>query len=668
MMSDAAVATLAEAAGILVRWEDAEGQERIVSTGSLRHILTALGHACDTPADCAESLRALASGVGRTFFTADAGKPIRLPGVHGKVRLELESGAVRTLVVDADGMLPAIDEPGYHSIEHGGSKHGGGEAMLAVAPARGFSFAGPGFKPWGASVQIYALRSEHASDFGDFGALAEFGWAAAERGVDALAISPVHALFTADPGHFSPYSPSSRDFLNPLFIDPALLGIEGETACAPGDALIDWGKAWPARMASLHRFHDCFFDDPDRDEEHFRAFEAAGGAPLRQHALFEALHGHFFRLSGAGGWQAWPAAFHDPHGPAVAEFAAAHEAEIRFHAFLQWLADASLGGAQGVARARGMAIGLVTDLAVGLDPGGSHAWSRRGELLSGLGIGAPPDAFQADGQNWGLTSFSPEGLRRTGFMPFLRMLRAAMRHAGALRIDHALGLRRLWLVPEGASPLDGAYLRMPETDLLRLIALESHRANVAVIGEDLGVVPPGFRDAIAARGIMGMRVLPFERDEDGDFVPPQAWDEDATAMTSTHDLPPVAGWWRGRDIDWRETLSGEDQAAARAERDADRARLWDACVAAGVAQGAAPAADDAAPALDAAIAFTAAAACDLAIFPAEDLFGIDEAPNLPGTTDQHPNWRRRLPATAEGLFDDAAAARRIALIEKARKP
>ncbi|QAY77599.1 4-alpha-glucanotransferase [Sphingosinicella sp. BN140058] len=662
-MTDQALHALADAAGLLVDWEDADGNPQTVTDANLRTILAALGHGCDTPVACKESIEALAHAHAANFVTADVGAPVRLPGVHGKVRLRLESGAVREVDTGADGVLPAIDEPGYHGVEH---HHG--SLVVAVAPARCAPLpAGEGGRrPWGASVQIYALRGEHPTAFGDFGALAEFGWAAAERGMDALAISPVHALFTADPGRYSPYSPSSREYLNPLFIDPALIGIEQDCGGPGKGDLVDWAEAWPCRMQALRRFHDDFFADPDRDESHFRAFVEIGGERLRQHALFEALHGFFFRTQGAGGWQEWPADYQDPNSDAVARFAKANVDEIRFHSFLQWLADASLGGAHGMARARGMAIGLVADLAVGLDPGGSHAWGRRGELLTGLGIGAPPDAFQAAGQNWGLTSFSPEGLKRTGFAPFIRMLRAAMRHAGAIRIDHALGLRRLWLVPEGASPMDGAYLQMPEEDLLRLIALESQRAGVAVIGEDLGVVPPGFRDAIAARGISGMRVLPFERDKDGAFRPNAAWERGAVAMTSTHDLVPVAGWWRERDLDWRTRLTSDDMAAARAHRAEERSALWQAFAAAKITKGKVPAADAPETALEAALAFTAAAPCDLALFPAEDLLGIEEAPNLPGTIDEHPNWRRRLPGTAEALLSETETARRIALINEAR--
>jgi 4-alpha-glucanotransferase len=260
-------------------------------------------------------------------------------------------------------------------------------------------------------------------------------------------------------------------------------------------------------------------------------------------------------------------------------------------------------------------------------------------------------------------------LRRSGYDAFLRTLRRALRHAGGVRIDHAMGLGRLWLTPQGASPAEGAYLTYPLKDLLRLIALEAHRAEALVIGEDLGTVPAGFREALHDKGVLGMSVLWFERDADDAFVAPQAWSPEAAALTTTHDLPTVAGWWSGRDIDWRARLShasDDEIAQARAARHTDRVRLWDACAAAGAASGAPPCSNTPDPAVDAAIAYVAASACPLAIAPIEDLLGLEEQPNLPGTIDQHPNWRRRLPAGAEALLDTPAVAARIATLCRER--
>lgn len=257
-------------------------------------------------------------------------------------------------------------------------------------------------------------------------------------------------------------------------------------------------------------------------------------------------------------------------------------------------------------------------------------------------------------------------MRRTGFDAFIRTVRATLCHAGGIRIDHALGLKRLWVIPDGGTAADGAYLSMPFDDLLRILAIESHRADAVVIGEDLGTVPPGFREAMAARTIYGMRVLPFERAADGAFTDPAGWDACAVAMTGTHDTPTLAGWWTGRDITWAHKLkrSDGDEGAERVRRIGDRKKLWTAATAAGVATGPMP--NDPAPAVDAALALTTTAACPLLIVPIEDLVGLEEQPNLPGTTDEHPNWRRRLPDTTAALLARPEVARRTALLSESR--
>jgi 4-alpha-glucanotransferase len=326
---------------------------------------------------------------------------------------------------------------------------------------------------------------------------------------------------------------------------------------------------------------------------------------------------------------------------------------------LQWRAARGLADAQSAARSAGMGIGLLADLAVGLDSGGSHAWSRREELLHGLILGAPPDAFQAAGQGWGITGLSPTALKRMGYEPFLRTLRAALGPAGGLRIDHALGLGRLWVIPDGAAPVDGVYLRQPFDDLIRLVTLEAHRAKALVIAEDLGVVPPGFRDRLAERHLLGMRVLPFERDAAGHFVDPAYWSRRAAAMTTTHDLTPIAGWWSGVDIAWRDRLGFDGETLA--QRAADREQFWNAA-----GSGAIPPPADPEPVVDAAIRQVARSACEVAIIAIEDLVGLEEAPNLPGTIDQHPNWRRRLPDTTEALLAEPATARRLDIVREAR--
>jgi 4-alpha-glucanotransferase len=516
-------------------------------------------------------------------------------------------------------------------------------------PVRGHQ---PPGRIWGPAVQITSLRDRRGEAFGDFGALGHFAASSARHGADLLAISPVHALFPGDPHSFSPYGPSTRLFLNVLLGDPSLLGDEG-SAGGDGD-LIDWQAAIPERMKRLRTFYDARSEKTKRRVE---AFAHEQGEKLRRHAIFDALFARF-----RTGWQDWPAPYRDCAGDAVARFAAEQAEEVGFYTFLQWLADESLARAHRAARECGMAVGLIADMAVGMSHGGSQAWSRPESLLQGLSVGAPPDMLGPDGQDWGITTFSPRGLEATGFRDFTDTIRAALRHAGGIRIDHAMSLRRLWVIPHGAKATEGVYLAYPQTKLMRILAKESRRAEAVVVGEDLGTVPPGFREAMADHGFFGMRVLWFERSRSGGFLPPQRYSSAAAAMTSTHDLPTVAGWWSERDIDWAwrigRTSAHGSESDERAARMRDRARLKGALRRAGI---------DAADPAGGAAEFVASAASNIAIVPAEDLLGEVEQPNLPGTIDEHPNWRRRLPGVAEEMLDDPLVAARIARIKGARR-
>lgn len=643
---------LAKAVGVLVDWTDFDGVERRVSEDTLRAVLAALGHDPEAPRD---ALARLDSRPNPDLLVVEAGQPLTLPAKTGHARVTLEDGGVLDLIA-ADGSLTfSLDPPGYHTLDLDDRL-----LTLAVCPPRCLTPRDLLGRPaWGLGVQLYALRE--SGPFGDFANLAAFARAAGAAGADALAISPTNALFPAAPERCSPYSPSSRDHLNILYGDPSLIGA---APCALTDApLIDWPAGASAKMARLNAAYHVFAGDP-----RLEAFIAAGGEALHRHALFEALDERFAPTLGAGSWRRWPASFRSPRTAEIEAEALGLGDRVGFFLFAQWLADLGLEKSQAAAKAAGMGLGLIADLAVGLDPGGSHAWSRPQDLMMGLTLGAPPDAFQAAGQGWGITSFSPDALIASGYAPFLKTLRAALRHAGGVRIDHALGLGRLWVVPDGASPDQGAYLRYPLGDLLGLIALESRRAGAVVIGEDLGVVPPGLRAGLAERGLLGMRVLPFERDAKGAFKPPASWDALAVAMTSTHDLSPTAGWWKGRDIDWRTRLGAAgDRKAEAAAREADRRALWDIASAAGVTAEPPPPADAPEAAVDAALALVAQTPCELVLAPIEDLVGLDEAPNLPGVVDVHPNWRRRLPECGPALFSAAPVAARLARL-RAQRP
>ncbi|QDL94461.1 4-alpha-glucanotransferase (plasmid) [Paroceanicella profunda] len=666
-----ALTELATAAGLSPLWRDAQGRDQEVSPPALAAILGALGLPAQDDAACRDSLARLAEEAARPAPLAigTAGTPLVLdrPGLSGRAELVLESGTRHPLTFDGGPApaLPPLEETGYHRL----SLPDGTQMEIAICPARCPSprDLGAPARCWGVAVQVPALQDDAAPDYGDFGALARFASALAGRGADLLAISPVHALFPAEPARFSPYAPSTRLFLNTALADPGLAGAREADVPGPGgrdDGLIDWEAAIPARRAALRRLFEARRSAlADPLEEYVRA----RGEDLVLHATFDALHARF---PGTSGWPDWPEEYHDPRGPEVLHFRGRAETDIAFHIFEQWLAERGLAEAQAAALAGGMHVGLVADLAVGMDAGGSHAWSRPGELLTGLSVGAPPDPLGPDGQDWGLTTFDPRALRRTGFRAWRETLRASLRQCGGLRIDHILGLRRLWVIPHGAPSTEGAYLAFPQQDMLRLLALEASRAGAIVVGEDLGTVPEGLREDLAEAGLMGMRVLWFERDAAGAYTPPEGWEADALAMSGTHDTPTVAGWWSGRDIDWTWRLGRGGPAATepahRALRARERSRLWQAFCASGAAEGAEPAPEQTVPVVEAALAHVASAACAVALLPAEDLFGLTEQPNLPGTTDAHPNWRRRLPPDTPARLEDPAVEARIARISATR--
>jgi 4-alpha-glucanotransferase len=670
-MSDDIVRDLARRAGIAVEWQDFAGQSHVVAPPILRRVLAALALPADTSRELSSSRRLLTKRSSLAdlppLVTAVAGRPTRLD-VGGSesqpAELVLETGEARQVaLLPARGRLrvPAIAEIGYHRLRVEDR-----EIVLAVSPARCRSIEDvvPDARLWGLAAQLYGLNHPGDVGIGDLAGAADLARAAGAKGADAIALSPMHALYAADPARFGPYAPSSRLFLNPLHASPELV-FGRATKAPPGqrNGLIDWPAASSAKYQLLRQIFESFLDSDDWDGPlgaDFARYRAAQGPLLHEHACFEALQAA--RMPQRD-WRQWPSDLRDPRGAAVAFFAASQPDEILYHQFLQWVSDRSVAAAQRVARQAGMRIGLIGDLAVGMDPNGSHAWSRQSDILLGLTIGAPPDLLNPQGQDWGLTGFSPRAMEENGFAPFLATLQASMRHAGGIRVDHAMGLARLWLIPEGASPADGAYLNFPITDLLRLLALESVRHNVVVIGEDLGTVPEGFHDMLEQSGIHGMRVLWFQRDAQTGFVPPRGWGSTDVAMTSTHDLPTVAGWWKGSDIDARHEHGrlgeGVDIDTIRQQREQDRPRLWSAFVREHVGEGPVPDAADTEPVVDAAVRFIAKTEVPLSLIPLEDLLGQVEQPNLPGTVTEHPNWRRRLPMAADTVLDSEAVARRI---------
>ena len=677
-MDDRTLRARARKAGLVTVWQDAAGASHRVGLDTLRSLLRVLEDGSMPEEDALPPMIVGQVGVATVL-------PLRPLSRQTAFRLDYEDGG--TLEGQAgrsrDGRvrLPAIARVGYHRLDIAGRR-----VVLAIAPARCRTVADAteGARGWGLSVQIPGLRARHDGGIGHFGALADLARQAAAAGADALAISPVHAMFSACPTQFSPYSPSSRLFLNVLLADMRSwfsthdigammrrLRIAPQATHALEEApLIDWPAAAALRLRMLRGLYDEHIRDTPPPE--LTAFVAAHGPALHRHAVFEALQAHQLGRGPRGGnWRAWPAPLRNPASPEVARFAAERHHEVGFHLFLQWLAARGLHGAGEAARAAGMRIGLIADLAVGTDPGGSQCWANQDDFLIGGSVGAPPDPLGPLGQNWGLTTFSPAALRAHGYSAFIDTLRATLTRQGGIRIDHVMGLERLWVIPEGASAADGAYLSFPGRDLMRLVALESHRHDAVVIGEDLGTVPAGFRTRAAQRSIMGMNVLWFQRDAQGTFLPPDQWGANDVAMTTTHDLPTVAGWWQATDIGWRKTLRqlprgtrAEDALAARAR---DRAALWAALHPPEAPEPPPVTPDGAAQVVDAATRFVGAAASPLAILPLEDALGLPEQPNLPGTVSGHPNWQQRYPP-GPPLLARPDAARRLDLLRTARSP
>ena len=592
--------------------------------------------------------------------------PFQLPTLEDHREGELD---VRAFTLPLPQDLPE----GYHrlSIVHGADPAGSG--ALVVVPERCYlpPTLAEGARLWGPAVQLYAVKSGRNAGIGDFTDLKQLALAWGHRGAAVVGTNPLHALHPADPEHASPYSPSSRLFLNVLFID--VEAVEDFAGAAHADpswaerwreesaqlregAFVDYGRVCRAKLAALEKLFEHFRrNNMGRGTARWRAlaqFREAKGPALRRHALHETLREHHGQP-----WQQWPPEHRDSRSPAVRRFASEHAERVAFHEYLQWQADRQLAEAQAACRELGMAVGLYADLAISIDRSGSEAWANQGLYALGVSVGAPPDEFNPQGQDWGLPPLVPERLREAGYAPLVATLRANMSRAGALRIDHVMGLSRLYWVPAGMSPADGAYVRYPVDEMLGIVALESHRQRCLVIGEDLGTVSDELRRKLSEAEVLSYRLLLFEREGDGAFKAPAAYPRRALAAWSTHDLPTFAGWWQGEDLETRQRLGLLQGEALRAQRD-ERHRGREALLAAlgreGLREGidaapGAPASEALALAVQTLIARSSAA---VMVVQMEDALGMAEQANLPGTVADHPNWRRKLTVPLERWMDE----------------
>jgi 4-alpha-glucanotransferase len=705
---------LADFVGIETFYHDIWGNRRETSAATKRALVGAMGLPAASDAEAEASLRSVEQRAWRRLLppvrVARDGQGIELPlslpvGLDGATLswiLEIEGGDARsgvltvgslprseTATLDGQGFERRVLPPeifagapqGYHRLSvtmrltDGGAELTG-ETRLIVAPARCLTVEEvvPSGRSWGIGLQLYALKRQKDWGVGDFGGLGLFAETAGALGAGLVGLNPLHALYPADPHHIAPYSPSSRSFLNVLYIDvngvPELAltpaaqtriaspAFQEAVAAARAAELVDYPAVSALKLPLLETLYATFQALP-ADHPRKAAFAAFGhemGAALQRHALFEALHEHFYRQDPAlWMWRAWPAAYQTPDSPEVQGFAETHADRVGFYAYLQWEADRQLGEAAARGRAAGLTLGFYRDLAVAAHPGGAAAWGDAGILVQGANVGAPPDQFNLKGQNWGLSPLSPLGLREAAYQPFVELLRANMRHAGALRIDHVMALQHLFWIPEDGG--DGAYVMYPLDDLLGIVALESRRNHCVVIGEDLGTVPDGFRPALERTGVLSYRVLYFERTGDGGFKPPGDYPVNAMATVSTHDLATFKGFWTGRDLEWRQKLDLYPNPESRDkdgwDRGVDRWRLLQALSGQGLRpasypsdEGGQPYRPELAAALHGYLVRTPAR---IVMVQIEDMLGEVEQPNLPGTVDQHPNWRRRLSHPVEAL-------------------
>jgi len=611
------LAALAKAHGVATRYEDS-GQRMVdVDPAVVVSVLAQLDVDASTP----EAVRAALAAV----TDAPDALPATIVVREGRV-LDLGHPATVVLEDGSEVELPAALPLGYHRIG----------ATTVIVPPDSLP-AVP--RAWGWMVQLYALRSEESWGLGDYADLATIARrSSVELGAGVLLVNPVQAISPTHPVERSPYSPSSRRYCNPIYLRVTATAAyanadrgtrEAIAALRPDNRteLIDYDAVWTAKAAALELLW------PFQQER----VDLAADPALRDFATFCALaerHGP--------DWRTWPEALRDP------ETALADPERVAFHAWLQQLCRAQLDDVRLAAHESGMAVGVIHDLPVGVHPGGADTWAQRDTFAPNVTVGAPPDAFNQQGQNWNLPPWRPDRLAALGYAPFREMLRGVLRHADGIRVDHVAGLWRLWWIPPGESAGRGTYVHYDPEAMLGVLALEAHRAGAVVVGEDLGTVEDQVTDTLHERGMLSSAVLWFQRDYDTPghpLVPPEKWTESAMASISTHDLPTVAGFLAGEHVRIRAELGlfdgpvdGEYSAA-----ELERHQLVELMTQEGVPT------DDLVAAFH---ALLAKAPSVLRLTSPQDALGEVRQPNLPGTVDQYPNWRIPLPVTLEEFFAD----------------
>ncbi|WP_370509658.1 4-alpha-glucanotransferase [Mycobacterium sp. SA01] len=707
-MTASSLAELAHRFGVATEYYDWTGRSVPVEEDTLVAVLAALGVEARTEEGRAAALSAddtrywsrslPPTVVGR----ADSETSFWAHVTHGDpahVWVRLEDGTVRTGVRQADNftpphdldgrlvgeatfVLPADLPLGYHSVH---LSSGGQEfsTPLIITPAwLGLPARLGARRTWGLATQIYSVRSQNSWGVGDLGDLTDLAvWAGARHGAGYILVNPLQAAAPTRPMEPSPYLPTSRRFTNPIY-----LRVESVPEFAQ---LPKRGRVWKLRAAVAARSRKI--DAIDRDsawaakrtalkaiyrvprsagrELAFEAFKQREGRALDDFATWSALAEKY-----GGNWRKWPKGLRHPAGPDVAEFVDRHASAVDFHRWLQWQLDDQLAAAQSQAVRTGMALGIMHDLAVGVHPDGADAWALQNVLATGVAAGAPPDEFNQLGQNWSQPPWRPDQLEELGYQPFRDLIAAILRHAGGVRIDHIIGLFRLWWIPSGAAPTKGTYVRYNHDAMIGIVALEAHRAGAVVVGEDLGTVEPWVRDYLRARGVLGTSILWFELDRDGGGgpLPAERWRELCLSSVTTHDLPPTAGYLAGEHVRLRDELglltrpAEEELADDRAEQAAWLAELRRVGLLGDDA--------DEEQVILALYRYLARTPSRLLALALTDAVGDRRTQNQPGTTDEYPNWRVPLtgpdgkPLLLEDVLTDPRAQALAAVMRSATAP
>ncbi|OBG86585.1 4-alpha-glucanotransferase [Mycobacterium sp. E136] len=685
----ASLVELARRYGVATDYEDWAGRRIAVAPSTLISVLAALGVSAATEDDRAAALAAHdreywerrlpptiigRAGATSTFWVhVTHGNPVSL-------RIHLEDGSVRTdlrqlennrapydldgrLIGEATFQMPANLPIGYHRLELHADDRAFTTALI-VSPA---TLVPPSGRQWGLATQLYSVRSERSWGIGDLTDLTDLAvWSAATHDAGFILVNPLHAAAPVAPMEPSPYLPTSRRFVNPIYLRveaiPEYAYVrrrnrirklrEGVQSRADRADQVDRDAAWKVKRSALEAVYEVP-RSAGRDLA-YAAYRAREGASLDDFAIWCALaerHG--------ADWHQWPRELQHPANPAVAAFAAEHADAVDFHRWLQWQLDDQLTAAQATALQTGMGLGIMHDLAVGVDPNGADSWALQDVLALGVTAGAPPDEFNQLGQDWSQPPWRPDQLERLAYEPFRALVNAVLRHAGGVRIDHIIGLFRLWWIPNGSRPTEGTYVRYDHEAMIGIVALEAHRAGAVVVGEDLGTVEPWVRDYLHERGLFGTSILWFEADRDGDGgpLPAERWREYCLSAVTTHDLPPTAGYLAGEHVRLRDQLGLLTRPAAdELADDREQQKRWlDELRRAGLLGDAGD--SDSAEIVEALHRYLGRTPSRLLSLSLADAVGDLRTQNQPGTTDEYPNWRVPLagPGGKELLLEDVFA-------------